>query len=131
MSRSGYSEDCYGWELIRWRGAVAAATKGKRGQKLLKDLAKALDEMPEKKLIAHELKNENGEVCALGALGVKRGLKSLETIDPTCTLRVANEFGVAEALIKEIVFENDECAWTNPEKRWQYMRKWVQEQIRN
>lgn len=35
MSRSGYSDDCYGWELICWRGAVNSAIKGKRGQSFL------------------------------------------------------------------------------------------------
>jgi hypothetical protein len=35
MSRSGYSDD-YGddepWQLIMWRGAVASAFRGRRGQ---------------------------------------------------------------------------------------------------
>lgn len=32
MSRSGYSEDLDMWDLIRWRGAVKSALRGKRGQ---------------------------------------------------------------------------------------------------
>ncbi|KGC50992.1 hypothetical protein DO66_5867 [Burkholderia pseudomallei] len=36
MSRSGYSDDCGGWSLIRWRGAVNSAIKGARGQKFLR-----------------------------------------------------------------------------------------------
>ena len=32
MSRSGYTDECDGWELVRWRGAVNSAIRGKRGQ---------------------------------------------------------------------------------------------------
>ena len=44
MSRSGYTDDVDGWDLIRWRGAVTAAIRGTRGQELLHGLAAALDE---------------------------------------------------------------------------------------
>ena len=74
MSRSGYSEDCENWDLVRWRGAVQSAIRGARGQKFLRELVAALDALPEKKLIAHELKDENGAVCALGSVAVARGL---------------------------------------------------------
>lgn len=37
MSRSGYTDDCDDqWALIRWRGAVNSAIKGKRGQQALR-----------------------------------------------------------------------------------------------
>lgn len=56
MSRSGYTEDCDdNWQLIRWRGAVASAIRGKRGQAFLRELLAALDAMPEKRLIADAL----------------------------------------------------------------------------
>ena len=29
MSRSGYTDECDGWELVRWRGAVNSAIRGK------------------------------------------------------------------------------------------------------
>ena len=56
MSRSGYDYDCddplaYG----RWRAHVASATRGKRGQRLLRDMLAALDAMADKRLVAHEL----------------------------------------------------------------------------
>lgn len=35
MSRSGYTDDCDGWQLIMYRGAVASAIRGARGQRLL------------------------------------------------------------------------------------------------
>lgn len=133
MSRHGYSDDYDDqWAVIRWRGAVASSIKGKRGQTLLKDLLIALDQMPTKRLIAHELKTTQGEVCALGALGVKRQMKSLEIIDPDDYEIVASEFGVAEPLIREIVYKNDEaCEHKTPEERWHYMMNWVSGQIRN
>lgn len=131
MSRSGYSEDLsyddplqYG----RWRGVVASATRGKRGQQLLKELLVALDEMPEKKLITNSLKNSDGCYCTLGVLGEKRGLK-MENLDPEDYEIVATEFGVAAPLVQEIVFMNDEWHSETPEERWARMRKWVECQI--
>lgn len=127
MSRSNYSDNCDGWELIMWRGAVASAIRGKRGQQLLIDLAAALDAMPEKRLITDELSND-GEVCALGALGQVRGI-DMTALDPDDPDTVAEAFNVAPALVREITFENDECgmSWKpeTPEARWQRMRKWV------
>lgn len=57
MSRSGYSEDWDGenWTFIRWRGAVKSALRGKRGQAFLREALAALDAMPEKRLITHDL----------------------------------------------------------------------------
>ena len=39
MSRSGYSDDLDNWDLIRWRGQVSSAIRGKRGQGFLRELA--------------------------------------------------------------------------------------------
>lgn len=133
MSRSGYSEDCTEWDLIRWRGAVNAARKGKRGQQMLRELLSALDAMPVKRLIAHELE-QKGEVCALGCLGKARGLNlTRENVDPEDRERVAEVFGIAPALVAEIAFENDDdFAFTfneTPEHRWTRMRQWVASQI--
>jgi len=41
MSRSGYSDDCDVWALIRWRGAVKSAIRGARGQAMLRELIQA------------------------------------------------------------------------------------------
>lgn len=72
MSRSGYHDDIEHWDLIRWRGAVASAIRGVRGQRFLKELMQALENLPDQRLIAHELE-KGGEVCALGAVGKSRG----------------------------------------------------------
>ena len=129
MSRSNYSDDLDNWQLIKWRGMVASAIRGKRGQQFLKDLLAALDAMPDKALIAGELE-ENGEVCAIGALGRARGL-DMAKIDPTEPEEVASAFNIAECLAQEVVYENDESSWTaeTPQQRWIRMRNWVAEQI--
>ena len=127
MSRSGYSDDCNGWDLIRWRGAVTSAIRGKRGRALLLELRDALDAMPEKVLIAHELVDAAGAFCTLGVLGNARGL-DLSEIDPEDSDQVASLFDIAPALAKEIVFENDEAVWFDetPQRRWDRMRQWVE-----
>lgn len=128
MSRSGYSDDGENYGL--WRGIVASAIRGKRGQKLFIDLAQALDEMPEKKLISNSLKTEDGSFCTLGVLGEKRGI-DLKKINPEDAERVAKEFDIATPLAQEIVYMNDEYFCDiSPEDRWTVMRKWVEENIR-
>lgn len=130
MSRSGYDDDCDGWALIRWRGAVKAAIRGKRGRALLVELRDALDAMPEKMLIAHELVDAGGDFCTLGVIGKARGL-ALQEIDPEDSDKVAQLFGIAPALAKEIVFMNDEATWYDetPQQRWIRMRNWVEQAI--
>lgn len=133
MSRSGYSEDCGGWELIRWRGAVSSAIRGKRGQATLREILEALDAMPIKALAAESLVTTSGEFCTLGALGAKRGVE-MGGIDAEDRGGIASTFGIAEALAAEIMFENDEGNgyWREPETpeaRWLRMRTWVASQI--
>lgn len=130
MSRSGYTEDMDDmWSFIMWRGAVKSAIRGKRGQKFLKEMLASLDAIPEKKLIAHELESQ-GAVCAIGAVGVQRGI-DMTNLDPEDPDGVANAFGISSALAKEIVYENDEAIWKmTPEKRFEHMREWVVANIR-
>lgn len=128
MSRAGYNDDCDGWALIRYRGQVTSAIRGKRGQAFLRELAEALDAMPEKELIAHELQ-EGSNVCAIGAVGVKRGV-DMSKLDPEDPDTIAGAFGIASQLVREIEFMNDEAYYNEtPEHRWSRMRKWVQAQI--
>lgn len=132
MSRSGYTEDCDGWALIRWRGAVKAAIRGKRGQSFLREMLASLDAMPEKRLITDELEAtaEDGEceggVCAIGAVGQSRGI-DMTAIDTYEHDDLGKAFGIARALAQEIMYENDDCSWGNesPEQRWERMRRWV------
>lgn len=133
MSRSGYSgysEDYDSdWQVIMWRGAVSSAIRGKRGQKLLRELATNMDAMPDKRLIAHELV-QDGDVCALGVVGKARGIE-IEKIDPEDSSTVAAKFDIAEALAREIVWVNDEegCHTETPEERFRRVRAWVSQHI--
>lgn len=131
MSRSGYSDNIEHWDLIRWRGAVASAIRGARGQAFLKEMLAALDAMPEKKLVAGELQKD-GNVCAIGAVGRARGI-DMGPIDPEDRDTVAGVFGIASALTAEIVYENDEGVWhvETPERRWSRMREWVLANIKS
>lgn len=133
MSRSGYSDDLDdNWQLIRWRGAVASAIKGKRGQAFLREMLAALDALPEKKLVARELEI-GGEVCALGSVGQTRGV-DMAKLDPEDHETVAAAFNIPHALACEIMFENDEGGgyWNEetPEARYARMRRWIEGQIR-
>lgn len=136
-----------------WRGMVASATRGKRGQSFFRDLLAALDAMPEKRLITDQLQESpTGEVCAIGALGKARGI-DMTGMDPECPEQVAPAFNIAECLAQEVVYMNDEHSqyiyvelpgppptpWRQhdhlrhditPEERWQHMRDWVSKQIR-
>jgi hypothetical protein len=127
MSRSGYSDDCADWQLIQWRGAVASAKRGKRGQALLLEMWRAMQALPEHKLIAGDLE-ANGAVCALGALGKARGL-DMARIDPEDHEAVAAAFGVAHALACEIMWMNDEGSPDDPEARYAAMKKWIEESL--
>lgn len=136
MGRSGYSDDGDSDIPIElYRQAVHRATTGYRGQHLLRKLRDALDAMPTKRLIAGNIQDSAGQVCALGAL------------DPTApkydedwgddfdhSRKLAKHFSIAPALAAEIVYLNDE--WDDyrtpretPEARWSRMRAWVQRHI--
>jgi hypothetical protein len=121
-------DGCENWDLVRWRGAVASAIRGGRGQQLLREMAAALDAMPRKRLIAEELE-ANGEVCALGCVGRSRGM-DMSRLDPYEPADIAKAFGVAPALAQEITYINDDWGQGHtPEERWQIVRRWVTEKL--
>jgi hypothetical protein len=129
VSRSNYGDDYEYCDL--WRTSVRNAIMGKRGQAFLRDLLTALDLMAEKRLIADRLESA-GEVCAIGSLGRARGF-DMSGIDPEDATSVAGLFNIAEALAREVVYENDEgnpLRAETPEQRWTRMRRWVAEQIK-
>lgn len=139
MSRSGYSDD-YGCENLReltmWRGAVASAIGGKRGQAFLREMLSCLDHLPNQgRLIADDLIRQGSrvyaDVCAIGSVGVTRGLHMLD-LDPSDRDQVAAAFGIAPALVAEIEYINDEGSyWTEtPEQRFARVRDWVEAQIK-
>lgn len=145
MSRSGYVDDCDDdLQFGRWRGVVASSIRGRRGQKLLKEMLAALDAMPIKRLVANELEApdlvsfshwgpiEAPGVCAIGAVGKARGV-DMTNLDPDDYSSVAGAFDIAEPLAQEIVWMNDEAGpWREtPEQRFIRMREWVASQIKD
>jgi hypothetical protein len=131
MSRSGYSDDIDDhWAFICWRGAVASALRGKRGQAFVKEMLAAFDRLEHQRLISGELEQE-GEVCALGAVGKTRGMDMSE-IDPDDHEGIAGTFGIPHALACEIMFQNDEAGpWKEtPEDRYARVRRWLEWNIK-
>ena len=130
MSRSGYSDDWDGTELNLYRGTVAMAMRGKRGQRFFRDLVAALDAMSDKCLVA-EAFQEDGDVCALGCLMRARGLDVPEgdNVEAECA---AEPLDIARSLANETTYENDECGphRETPEERWVRMRKWAVSNLR-
>lgn len=151
MSRSGYTDDVDDvLQLGRWRAQVKSATRGKRGQKMLRDLVAALDAMESKELHARVIVSDDGCCCAMGALlkhrGVEEGyvLKSLEIEgleDWELEERnedMASDLDVAHQLVAEVVYHNDDTPmwhfareWrcTEEEARWRWMREWASKQL--
>ncbi len=132
MSRSGYSEDCWDSSINLYRGTVERAIKGKRGQAFLQEMAKALDEMPEKRLIPEELISKTGEVCAIGSVCKARGL-DVSGVDVEDADSVARLVGLSRSMTAEIEYENDEGGRHDetPEQRWTRIRKWVDDNLRD
>lgn len=128
--RSGYEYDCV--NVAMWRGRVASAMRGKRGQQLLKDTLSALDAMPEKRLTRNSLVDGSGDVCLLGAAAKVRAVSDIAQIDPEDHDVLANRFNVSPCMIQEIEFINDDDFGQNetPEKRFDRARKWLVENIK-
>ncbi len=131
MSRSGYDDGDDGeYSVWLWRQAVSRAIKGKRGQAFLREMIEALDAMPEKRLFNGALESEeDGSVCALGAVVRKRGL-DLPKLNYASNEYLADSLHISRALVCEIEYLNDEqLRRVTPEDRWVKMRAWAVENL--
>ena len=88
----------------------------------------ALDAMPVKELISEVLVSEDG-VCALGAVAQHKSV-DVADIDPDDYTAISKKLGIAEAMVREIEYVNDEWGTNDPAKRWTRVRAWVAEQIK-
>jgi hypothetical protein len=120
-----------------WYANLRRAMQSKRGQAFLRELLEALDALPQKRLIQGAMER-GGELCALGAVGLTRGM-DLDGLDSRDHDRIANAFGISSMLAQEIAYWNDQgmeaCLlgltdggeWTEntPEDRFTFVRAWV------
>jgi len=88
--------------------ALRRSIEGKRGQAFLLELIEALDAIPDKKLYNGKLVTTEGGCCALGALGIKRGLNLEALNDEENTAILSKVFNIAPSLVAEIMYLNDE-----------------------
>lgn len=154
MSRHGYTDyDDGDYPVGLWRGVMASATRGKRGQKFFRELLDALDAMPVKELHAEVFDEPmDGRVCALGALARVKGIDAtkFDPEDDYAAEVLAGKFDVATCLTRETIYANDEgfhakyirldhyrdhgvgfaFLMERPDERWQRMRDWAASHIK-
>jgi hypothetical protein len=120
-----------------WHANLRRAMQSKRGRAFLRELLEALDALPQKRLIRGAME-QSGEVCALGAVGLKRCM-DLDGLDSRDHDQIADAFGIRSMLAQEIAYWHDQgmeaCllgltdggGWTEstPEDRFTFVRAWV------
>jgi len=119
MSRfnEGDSESHYGF---LWPARVRQVIEGKRGQRVMRELAEALLALPERRLIAGNIATAQGEVCAIGAYAKAKGVdlnRDLASVDgkdlagwegsDSDTAELGELLGMTHTLAWEIGFKND------------------------
>jgi hypothetical protein len=139
MARHGYVDDIDDpLELGRWRGRVHSAMHGKRGQSMLIELRNALDAMTEKRLVSRTLQTRDGDCCAIGSLCKAKGIDLTDHADDDSddlfelNGDISGRLNVAECMIQEIEWINDECGPHDetPEQRWTRVRAWLDRAIK-
>lgn len=137
-----------------WDANCRRSIKGRKGQAALRELEAALLALPEKRLIADKLEDDEGRVCAIGALAKAKGVTP--KADPDYEMEeVGVELGMPRMVAWKVVAENDvtlDKVWNvaegplapndypyqgglllirdvTPEERYEKMLAWVQEQL--
>src|SRR5262245_59672680 len=141
MSRINYAdEEDHPGQFELWQANCLRSIKGRKGQAALRELEQALLALPEKRLIADELENADGQVCAIGAL-VKHKNHTPKA-DPEYEMEaVGVEMGMPEMVAWKVVCLNDHeldtrydrdlgrCVPITPEERYervlQQVQKWL------
>jgi hypothetical protein len=146
MSRITYCDDeDFQNQAYLWEANQERSIKGRKGQAALRELEAALLALPEKRLIANELENSKGEVCAVGALAKFKGKENPMVGDSfgdegltlnedeieRVTVRFATELGVPSMVAVAVVHENDDCWSVNitPEQRYEKVLNWTRRQL--
>ena len=138
-----YDED-YPNQYALYQANTDRALKGKRGKAFLLELEAALLALPEKKLIEGRI-CEAGQVCAMGALALKRRMSTGEKIEDALRWLedespqeayayetadfMEKHFGILSNLAIRVAHVNDEWARGTPEGRYETVLKWVREEL--
>jgi hypothetical protein len=141
MMRISYSEEeDFPGQFGLWQGNCDRSINSKAGQAALRELEAALLALPDKRLIAGELENADGEVCAIGALAKFR--QHAPHADPECEMEeIGIELGMPAMVAWKVVALNDlelDRRWDKetgqlvaitPEERYErvlaQVRKWL------
>lgn len=147
----GDNEDFPGqWQL--WEAALTRSVNGRRGQAALRDLRDALISLPDKRLIKRRLADEQGCVCTLGALALKRRVDAGESRQVVLqslasliqgdddewdagekTLRVGEQIGLSMTMTIELASSNDDVVYRlgseTPEQRYNRVLEHVEKLI--
>jgi hypothetical protein len=119
-----------------WQANCDRSIQGKPGQAVLRELETALLALSEKRLIADELEDADGEVCAIGALVRHRGVEIKS--DPEEMEEVGVELGMPRLVAWKVVQVNDDIDYRyvgdkrvdyTPEERYEKMLAWTQKQL--
>ncbi len=150
MSRSWDEDDGDGLPYELWAHATMLALRGKRGRGWLRELEAALLALPEKKLLSRRIADEQGNVCAIGALYRHRKLAEGQTPEQIMSDLVmldddgvASEYEITEfmlgrlsiqkTLAYKIQCKNDEdTIWGNgcsDEERYERVLAWVRNRL--
>ena len=123
------------WMEGQAAGAMQSAIRGRRGQRLLRDLIAGLDALPVPELAAGSLEDpETGCVCALGAVRLQRGADAVplrfDPTDPDIDWReLAKPFDISETLAHAVVSQNDYYIKGDDGQsrrlRWRTVRDWA------
>ena len=149
MSRITYAEpNSLEEELRCWafEGNMARAIKGKKGQRILKELEAALLALPKKRLISDQFATPEGDVCAWAALLLSRTLaagasrqeamgameKQID-FEPNGWNAISGPSQVLKIcvpLVWAIVERNEEYRGKTPEETYERVLNWVQSNIK-
>jgi hypothetical protein len=139
VSRISYSdEEDFAGQFELWQANCQRSLSGKRGQAALLELEAALLALPSKRLIANDLEDEEGEVCAIGALARHKNIKPQHDPDGEMA-EIGEECGMPRPVAWKVVEMNDlqfDYRWSESgmtpytaEERYAAMLAWVQKQL--
>ena len=131
----------YPGQFALWEANCTRSISGRKGQKALRALERALLLMPKKRLERDLVVEKSGEMCAIGAQLVQgkiddgatrtEAIEACSEIDPYLVEDEARKLDTPRLVAWSIVFENDDINDPTPERRYERMLKWVQTRLKD